>query len=189
MLSTDRKDFEALLVPLCAGFNVPLADRPDAYWRGLQKMSLIEFSRVVDHALGEDGPDKIPTTKQCWSIRNQLRKPMRHEPAQPRVLPQRHGFWHSTVDGMFMRYLSRRRLTDRFRGDVNLLIRRVACKELWQFLEEHETEFGREITLEQDPQARFDRAMARIQDVSEDEGWLAAELHRQRLDDQGGLTS
>ena len=75
MLSTDREEFEAQLSMLCAGFNVPVGDRSEAYWKGLSKMSLIEFARCVEFALGEEGPGKIPTTKQVWDIRRKLKAP------------------------------------------------------------------------------------------------------------------
>jgi hypothetical protein len=73
MLSTDRADFEDHVKALCAGYNVPLGDRIEAYWKGMQKMSLAEFARCVEHALGEEGPEKIPTTGQLWKIRKALK--------------------------------------------------------------------------------------------------------------------
>ena len=75
MLSTDRKDFEDQVAILCAGFPPTMAtqERMEAYWRGLQQMQLSSVIRVVDYALGESGPDKIPTPRQCWSIYRQLR--------------------------------------------------------------------------------------------------------------------
>lgn len=73
MLSTERAEFEIQLANLCAGFNVPVGDRVEAYWRGLAKMELRTFVRVVEHCLGEEGPEKIPTTRQCWSLSKVLR--------------------------------------------------------------------------------------------------------------------
>ncbi|MFM2288833.1 MAG: hypothetical protein RL684_1976 [Pseudomonadota bacterium] len=73
MHSSDREEFDQHLSVLCAGFNVPIGDRSAAYWAGLSKMELATFARVVEHALGEDGPDKIPTTKQCWGIAKSFR--------------------------------------------------------------------------------------------------------------------
>lgn len=85
MLSTDRTEFESQLAKMCAGFNVPLGERVEAYWTGLAKMSLLQFVRCVDYALGESGPDKIPTTGQLWKIHNiarntstQITQPARH---------------------------------------------------------------------------------------------------------------
>jgi hypothetical protein len=69
MLSTDREEFVTLLRTLCAGFNVPATpEREDAYWRGLSKMSLLQFARVIDYALSEQGPDKLPIPKSLWRL-------------------------------------------------------------------------------------------------------------------------
>lgn len=74
MLSTERSEFADHLGTLCAGFNVPVTDlRSEAYWRGLAKMPLGQFVRVVEHALGPDGPERIPTAPQCWTIARSLR--------------------------------------------------------------------------------------------------------------------
>ena len=78
MHTADREEFDKQLHALCAGYDKPVGDRGDAYWRGLAKMDLPTFARVVEFALGEGGPEKIPTTGQCWQISKQLR-------ARPRV--------------------------------------------------------------------------------------------------------
>ena len=92
MQLADRAQFDSQLGTLCAGFNVPVTDlRSEAYWRGLAKMQLGQFARVVEHALGPDGPERIPTAPQCWTIARQLRaqRPRATEPAatQPTVTP------------------------------------------------------------------------------------------------------
>lgn len=69
MLSTDRQEFETQCATLCAGFNVPpTKERIEAFWIGLKNMSLLQFVRVVEHALSEDGPDKFPTPKGMWAL-------------------------------------------------------------------------------------------------------------------------
>ena len=74
MLSSERAEFDQHLGTLCAGFNVPMTElRGEAYWRGLAKMHLSTFARVVEHALGQDGPERIPTAPQCWALSKQLR--------------------------------------------------------------------------------------------------------------------
>jgi hypothetical protein len=73
MQSTDREEFDKQLAQLCAGFDKPIGDRNEAYWKGLAKMSIIEFARCVEFALGEDGPEKLPTSGQVWKIRKQLK--------------------------------------------------------------------------------------------------------------------
>lgn len=92
MQLADRAQFDSQLGALCAGFNVPVTElRSEAYWRGLERMHLSQFARVVSHALGEDGPERIPTAPQCWTIARQLRaqRPRATEPAatQPTVTP------------------------------------------------------------------------------------------------------
>jgi hypothetical protein len=61
---------------LCAGFNVPATpERIEAYWRGLQKMDLMVFTRAVELALGEGGAEKFPTVPQMWNLAKRLRAP------------------------------------------------------------------------------------------------------------------
>jgi hypothetical protein len=69
----ERPEFESNLASLCAAFNVPIGDRLEAYWIGLKQMTLAQFVRVVEYATGENGPDKIPTTTQIWSLHKQLK--------------------------------------------------------------------------------------------------------------------
>lgn len=74
MRPDDFNAFSDQVAVLCAGFNVPAtAERVEAYWRGLQKMDLMVFTRAVESALGEGGPDKIPTTPQLWNLTRHLR--------------------------------------------------------------------------------------------------------------------
>lgn len=74
MRPDDFNAFSDQAAVLCAGFNVPAtAERVEAYWRGLQKMDLMVFTRAVEYALGESGPEKIPTTPQIWNIVRQMR--------------------------------------------------------------------------------------------------------------------
>lgn len=69
MQPTDRAEFDTHITLLCAGFNVPAtAERLEAYWRGLAKMPLSALARCVEHALGEHGPDRIPTAPGLWGI-------------------------------------------------------------------------------------------------------------------------
>lgn len=93
MQLSDRTDFEAQLASLCAGFNVPVGDRAEAYWRGLARMELRTFARIVEHCLGEDGPEKIPTTKQCWLHSKALRKNGADAPAEPKRPPWTGDHW------------------------------------------------------------------------------------------------
>jgi len=81
VLQADREEFARQLRELCAGFNVPMGEREAAYWRGLAKMEIATFARVVEHCLGDDGPDKIPTTRGVWALSKSMRA--RSAPAAP----------------------------------------------------------------------------------------------------------
>lgn len=74
MQSTERAEFDEQVKLLFAGFNVPTStERLEAYWKGASKMSMIEFARCVEAALGEDGPEKLPTAPAMWHIRSKLK--------------------------------------------------------------------------------------------------------------------
>lgn len=88
MLSTEREIFEKHFAQLCAGYNLPMTElRGDTYWRGIGKMPLPDVERVVEHCLGEEGPERFPTVNVCWQLSRQL-KPQRargalsHEPPE-----------------------------------------------------------------------------------------------------------
>lgn len=77
MLAAERSEFEQMVRVLCAGFNVPAtAERIEAYWRGCNRMSLLTFGRVVDHALEEFESDRNgpPTVPQMWGLFRDLRE-------------------------------------------------------------------------------------------------------------------
>lgn len=75
MQVAERNEFEEQLAILCAGFNVPAtAHRRHAYFTGLAKMSLAQFTRCVEHALTEEGPEDLPTAKGIWRIHRDIRR-------------------------------------------------------------------------------------------------------------------
>jgi hypothetical protein len=184
----EREEFEILLRELCAGHDKPVGDRSEAYWKGLAKMSLVEFARVIEFALGENGPDKIPTTNQCWRIRNELKRgPAPTQTNLPIKAPPQWTIWHLRVDALFLKYLSERRGAGKFRGDINIAARRKAARDLWEWFDQLEAEFGLQAARDEDLIGRFDRAMLKIEDVSEDDAWLATELARQKQENQEAL--
>lgn len=74
MHSTERPQFEAELEILFGGFPTFLTPpRVEAYWRGLQHMTISTFKRCVMEALGEGGTDKLPTVNALWQISKRLR--------------------------------------------------------------------------------------------------------------------
>lgn len=68
MQLVDRPQFDELFRRLCAGLNTPpTKHRNEALWTGLRKMSLVQFERVVDRGLEEDGLEEV-STKAIWRI-------------------------------------------------------------------------------------------------------------------------
>ena len=109
MLSTDRTEFEIQLDRLCSGFNVPMSEaRKEAYWTGLAKMSLSQFSRSIDHALSEDGPDKIPTTGQIWRIHKQARASGAAQPVHTSAAKEDPDHLEYFANRLLMQHLSHR---------------------------------------------------------------------------------
>jgi hypothetical protein len=76
MQAADREQFEEQLSVLCVGYEQPVTKaRRMAYWSGLAKMSLAQFTRCIEFALSEEGPKEIPNTKGIWRIHRSLRAP------------------------------------------------------------------------------------------------------------------
>lgn len=69
MDSKERDEFNRQLRVLFAGWNVlPTPERLDAYWRGLNKMGLMAFVRLIEECLGENGTEKLPTVHVFWEL-------------------------------------------------------------------------------------------------------------------------
>ena len=69
MVEIDRQEFERHLGILCAGFNVPVGERAEAYWRGFRSFPLSVFARVVDAALSSGELEKMPTVAALHGLR------------------------------------------------------------------------------------------------------------------------
>jgi hypothetical protein len=115
MLEPD--EFDKALAQLCAGFNVPCTEeRREAYGRAFRKLSPLMWDRLVDYALSEDGPDKMPTVRELWSIRRELRAqlPQAATPTQP---PWEGDMWDIAANRHLLAHLvrlvvNRRRITN-----------------------------------------------------------------------------
>lgn len=129
MNSQDRADFDKLMKKLCIGLGaLPSPDRLTTYFEGLAKMSVIQFSRVVDSCLDEtDGVGKLPAIPAIWKIWHGIRDKARTRTQQIEAPLPKLSKEQMVIDSMFLRYLERRRLKERFQGDINLAQRRQAC--------------------------------------------------------------
>lgn len=74
MLNIERPEFDKQLAILCAGLDVPCTDeRKEAYWKGLNRMSLPLFTRAVEQILSEENWTKVPKPGQIWEASRRLR--------------------------------------------------------------------------------------------------------------------
>jgi len=77
MQTDDRAEFERILAEMFAALDKPLTEaKQGAFWKGLSRISLIEFSRCRDRLLQElsDGePRKSFGLSDVWALRNRMR--------------------------------------------------------------------------------------------------------------------
>lgn len=100
MNSTDRTEFDSQLAVLCAGMDVPCTqERKEAYWKGLQQMSLSIFVRTVDFILAKETWARIPKPGQVWEVSRRMRA------AGPPPPPKDDGFRGDDWDAIANRYL------------------------------------------------------------------------------------
>lgn len=67
-------EFESQLATLCAGYNVPCtAERLEAYGKAFGNLHPAQWARLIEHCLSEAGPDRMPTVRDLWGMRRDLR--------------------------------------------------------------------------------------------------------------------
>ena len=82
MNENQHDDWDRAFAELCAGFDRTVtAERRGAYRKSLGKMHIAGWQRLVEHCLGEKGPDRFPTAPQLWRIHRELRR--QHRAAGP----------------------------------------------------------------------------------------------------------
>ena len=107
MNGNDRPAFESQVSILCAAYNVPATpERIEGFWASFGgKVSLAAFAKVVAHALGEDGTEKMPTVHQLWTIYRK-NKPTLQGAAQPVKVQSEfdnyHAYGNRTLFGFLM---------------------------------------------------------------------------------------
>jgi hypothetical protein len=125
VLPGERAEFDLVVGRLCAAFNIPLGDRPDAYFNAFgKKMTLGRFSECVDFACSEEyaaGKVKppFPDVHAIWRIHRQLRSMARLPELPKRAEPPRN-----------LHHLANRLLTDHVisRGGLGSLGRFVEAR-------------------------------------------------------------
>lgn len=132
----------------------------DLYWRACSDLAIEQFERAAMSSMRNAKHFPRPA-----DLRECLKS---SEIARPNIntfagLPPRDSKWLLAVNRLFLGYLAKRRLEEKFSGDINLKARRSACLALVKFFEGLEAEADPEAT-EAELAKRFDAAMARVAD-------------------------
>lgn len=177
MRQIDAPRFQAVLASLAEVFTKEIsAPFAALYWDALKGLFIEQLEQGAKSWIrhGKHFPKPAELLERCQEMALAAPK------ALPPPLPE--ASWGlMLMNHLFWRYLTRRRMTDQFKGDMNLWARRRECLELAGFLDQSRAEDLKpsieEITR------MFDQAMARILDTSENANWLRVELERQRCED------
>lgn len=148
----------------------------DLYWDAMKPLAIEQFQEGgkswIKH--GKHFP-KPADLLERWQQMQQTES--RGPPPMPPPLAK----WLALVNGLFMQYLTRRRVHEHFLGDIDVMARRAECLRLVALFES----FGDdEDATEQLLKTQFDAAMKAISDKSDSPDWLPIELERQRQEDR-----
>jgi hypothetical protein len=91
MLTANRSEFDTQMGKLAVGFNAKRTpDLTTAYWEAFASLSIIQFARIVEHALSQEYGMRvdpkypaIPTVPQLWHIHSTLKA---RQPAPARAV-------------------------------------------------------------------------------------------------------
>jgi hypothetical protein len=168
--STEQPEFQGHVARLFAGFGIPATDeRQAAFWTAFKILSLLEFSRMVDQALSENGLKEKPNVPVMWGVRAGMKSraaSVYHEGAStPVAVAPEPSFGMRLVSTMFMTYMHRRRVLEQFKGDINMLARRRKCREIADWIDGCRAE-SMLPTLDE-CMAAFANGMKHVQDAQE----------------------
>lgn len=175
MQQQDFPRFQTVMATLAVTYGKDISGPlTDVYWEALKPLYIEQLERTAKTCIRHHKHFPRPADLFGLAKEEIAVAPKPHIENLPETAK-----WLGLVNGLFLRYLLRRRVDEKFEGDANLEERRAECLMLACFFEELERD--------QDPEAtpaelkvRFDRAMARVKDVSEDRSWLDAQLEFQK---------
>lgn len=136
MIDGDRDQFDQKLSVLFAGIDKPLGDAArEAFWRGLAKMSLVEFNRCVDLLLREledhEGPPKRFSVADVWQAKHRLRA---KAPGAPTVQPDLAwdgDRWDMAGNARLWKHITRKIMGSGVRISPDQVRQLVAAKNAW----------------------------------------------------------
>lgn len=165
MRQNDYPKFQAMMATLGSVFNREVeGELASIYWDALKDLAIEQFVESARSWIkhGKQFPKPADLISR-W-------KEMLATAPPPKVeLPPPDRKWLALVNGMFLRYLQQRRITEDFKGDINLAERRAECLRLADLMELFESA-NDPVAIEAELKVRFDRTMSRIKDA--DENWL-----------------
>lgn len=129
----DREAFEVILAELFGALDKPLTEaKREGFWRGLAKMSIVQFARCRDVLLEElaDGePRKAFSVPDVWAAKNRsrARAPI-EQPAEP---PWSGDKWDIAANDHLMAHLMRRALGREGGYDAAQTAMLVQAKNAW----------------------------------------------------------
>lgn len=107
MLDTEHTEFQAQLSELFGALDKPLTESQRAgFWKGLQRMSLVEFGRCRDQVLRElaDGePPRRFGVGEIWAAKKRLRAAA---PDKPPVDPWQGDRWDEAANFHLLRHIA-----------------------------------------------------------------------------------
>jgi len=145
VIEGEREEFERQLAILFAGVDKPLGEAArEAFWKGLQRMELVEFARCVTHLLADlessDGPPKRFSLADIWHAKRELRAkaPPKPTPTQQAELAWDGDRWDLRANTRLFKHVTRtlsanpRRYGPPWSGTMREHTRRlVAAKNAW----------------------------------------------------------
>jgi len=142
----------------------------DIYWEALKPLAIEQLQEGANSWIrhGKHFPKPADLLERFQEMDRAKPKP------PPAPVPDM-SKWLCIVNGLFLKYITQRRVIDGFKGDIDIAARRVECLSLAAWFEGLEGEDAAEAT----PAAlkvAFDKAMARIPDKSASDDWLTMQL-------------
>lgn len=142
----------------------------DIYWDALKSLAIEQFEQGAKSWIRHGKHFPKPS-----EIHERFREMTQAAPQGLPELPAPFPKWLRLMNGMFLQYLTQRRLRDEFKGDIDITRRRKECASLAEWFQSLEAE-GDESATEAHLQTLFDKAMARIPDRSDAPDWLDAQV-------------
>lgn len=179
MRPQDTQKFQAVMATLSVTFGKELSPQiTDIYWDALKPLAIEQFEQGAKSWIRHGKHFPKPA-----DIHDRFREMTQAAPQALPELPAPFPKWLRLVNGMFLQYLTERRIADEFRGDIDIARRRKECLSLAQWLEVLEAESDPAASEEQ-LKVLFDKAMARIPDRSDSPDWLDAQVEACKLQDR-----